>query len=73
MLYPVLHRLERFGVVFSDSDQTRAEARTDGIVVFSLAVAPAVLVKMPLTNYVSVYVVWAAIVVIVFPPVFRFL
>ena len=26
-----------------------------------------------LTNYIPVYVVWAAIVVIVFPPVFRYL
>ena len=31
----------------SDSEQTRAESRTDGIVAFALAVAAAVLVKMP--------------------------
>src|SRR5262249_2588021 len=40
-------RLWKQLVVSSDSDQTRAEARTDGIVAFALAVAAAVLVKMP--------------------------
>ena len=30
-------------------------------------------VEQWLTNYVPVYVVWAAIVVIVFPPVFRYI
>jgi hypothetical protein len=40
-------RLWKQLVVSSDSDQTRAEARTEGIVAFALAVAAAVLVKMP--------------------------
>ncbi|MHB8865719.1 MAG: permease prefix domain 1-containing protein [Pirellulaceae bacterium] len=40
-------RLWKQLVVSSDSDPTRAEARTDGIVAFVLAVAAAVLVKMP--------------------------
>jgi hypothetical protein len=40
-------RLWKQLVVSSHSDQTRAEARTDGIVVFALAVAAAVLVKLP--------------------------
>ena len=40
-------RLWKQLVVSSDSDQTRAEARTDGIVAFALAVAAAVLVKLP--------------------------
>ncbi|MHB0955038.1 MAG: permease prefix domain 1-containing protein [Pirellulaceae bacterium] len=40
-------RLWKQLVVSSDSDPTRAEARTDGTVAFVLAVAAAVLVKMP--------------------------
>src|SRR5439155_1538660 len=40
-------RLWKQLVVSSDSDQTRSEARTDGIVAFTLAVAAAALVKMP--------------------------
>jgi hypothetical protein len=40
-------RLWKQLVVASDSGQTRADARTDGIVAFALAVAAAVLVKMP--------------------------
>jgi hypothetical protein len=40
-------RLWKQLVVSSDSDPTRAQARTDGIVAFALAVAAAVLVKMP--------------------------
>lgn len=41
-------RLWKQLVVSAESDQTRAEARTDGIVVFVLAVAAAALVKLPL-------------------------
>lgn len=40
-------RLWKQLVVSSNSDQTRAEARTDSIVAFALAVAAAVLVKLP--------------------------
>jgi hypothetical protein len=40
-------RLWKQLVVSSNSDQTRAEARTDSIVVFALAVAAAALVKLP--------------------------
>ena len=40
-------RLWKQLVVSSSSDQTRSEARKDGIVAFALAVAAAVLVKMP--------------------------
>jgi hypothetical protein len=40
-------RLWKQLVASSDSDQTRAKARTDGIVAFTLAVGAAVLVKMP--------------------------
>src|SRR5512147_3146114 len=40
-------RLWKQLVVSSDSDPTRAEARTESIVAFALAVAAAVLVKMP--------------------------
>src|SRR5262245_43563684 len=40
-------RLWKQLVVSSDSDETRAEARTGGIVAFALAVAAAGLVKMP--------------------------
>jgi hypothetical protein len=40
-------RLWKQLVVSSDSDQTRAKARTDGLVAFTLAVGAAVLVKMP--------------------------
>jgi len=41
-------RLWKQLVVSSDSDQTRSQARTDGIVAFALAVAAALLVKVPL-------------------------
>jgi hypothetical protein len=40
-------RLWKQLVVSATSDQTRSETRTDGIVAFALAVAAAVLVKMP--------------------------
>ena len=40
-------RLWKQLVVSPDSDETRCDARTDGIVAFALAVAAAVLVKMP--------------------------
>lgn len=40
-------RLWKQLVVFSDSDQTQSAARSDGVVAFALAVAAAVLVKLP--------------------------